>query len=376
MSVRRVKRRDPATGVVREFFMVDVDYQHPDGRRERIRKVAPVQTGRGAEQYERELRFAIADGTFRSQEVEEVAVPPTVNEFAVEFLRYARTNNKPSEVVAKEVVLRRHFAPTIGKLRLDQVDARIVERYKSQKTEEELSPKTINNHLAVLTKMLALAVEWKLIPSMPRVRWLKVPPPSFDFLSFEEAERLVAGANGMWRTMIVVAIKTGLRQGELLALRWEDIDLVAGRLMVRRSVNRGFVSTPKSGKPREVALGEIVRRTLKAERHLRGELVFCDEGGAMLTAASCVRPLWRACQRAGLRHIRWHALRHTFASHLVMRGVPLKAVQELLGHSTMDMTMRYAHLAPAVDREAVSTLDLPAYGNLTATEGGGEINER
>jgi len=86
--------------------------------------------------------------------------------------------------------------------------------------------------------------------------------------------------------------------------------------------------------------------------------VFCDEGGRILTDTEVRRPLWRACKRASLRMITWHILRHTFASHLVMRGAPIRAVQELLGHSTILMTMRYAHLAPEVAREAVQLLDL------------------
>jgi integrase len=146
--------------------------------------------------------------------------------------------------------------------------------------------------------------------------------------------------------MIVVGLRTGLRQGELLALRWEDVDLTAGRLLVRRSVFEGIVGTPKNGKGREVPLGEEVLRTLKAFRHLRGPLVFCAEDGRMLTKGECKHPLWRTCRRAGLRRIGWHVLRHTFASHLAMRGVALKAIQELLGHATIEMTMRYAQPVP------------------------------
>ncbi len=101
-------------------------------------------------------------------------------------------------------------------------------------------------------------------------------------------------------------------------------------------------------------------RILKGHRHLRGELVFCSRSGRMLKKTECKHPLWRACKRAGLRRISWHVLRHTFASHLTMRGVPLKAVQELLGHATMEMTMRYAHLSPNVTRNAVQVLDEPA----------------
>lgn len=105
----------------------------------------------------------------------------------------------------------------------------------------------------------------------------------------------------------------------------------------------------------------------------RNEFVFVPEGegsGSSLTKGECKWPLWRACRKAGLRPLGWHALRHTLASHLVMRGVPMKAVQELLGHRSLKMTMRYAHLSPDVRRDAVQLLDVRGNGNLTATETG------
>jgi site-specific recombinase XerD len=128
-------------------------------------------------------------------------------------------------------------------------------------------------------------------------------------------------------------------------------------LTVRQAVSRGVVGVPKSGKGREVPLSNDCVRALQAHRHLRGPYVFCYADGRMLRPNECKRPLWRACKKAGLRRIGWHVLRHSFASQLVMRGVPLKAVQELLGHSTIEMTMRYAHLSPEVTREAVQRLD-------------------
>ena len=167
--------------------------------------------------------------------------------------------------------------------------------------------------------------------------------------------------------MITVGLTTGLRQGELLALRWEDVDLVRGRLLVRRAVARGVVGTPKSGKSREIPLNEKALAALERQRHLRGELVFCDDAGRMLRKGACKWPLWSACKRAGLRRIGWHALRHTFASHLVMRRAPLKAVQELLGHSTIEMTMRYSHLSPDVRKDAVRLLDADPPDNRLTT---------
>jgi hypothetical protein len=130
------------------------------------------------------------------------------------------------------------------------------------------------------------------------------------------------------------------------------------------------LDTPKNGRSREVALSEAAVRALKVHRHLKGELVFTNDVGEMLTRNECRRPLWNACKRAGIRRMGWHAPRHTFASHLVMRGVPLKAVQELLGHATIEMTMRYSHLSPDVTTNAVRLLDAPApsYGTWTAHE--------
>jgi site-specific recombinase XerD len=114
-----------------------------------------------------------------------------------------------------------------------------------------------------------------------------------------------------------------------------------------------------------VPLGLEVLRALKDHRHLRGELVVPSDDGRLLYRNETKHPVWRACKRAGVRLIGWHVLRHSFASHLVMRGAPIKAVQELLGHSTIEMTMRYAHLSPNVTREVVGLLD--GLGNITGT---------
>ncbi len=220
-----------------------------------------------------------------------------------------------------------------------------------------LSPKTINNTLTCLHKLLDVAREWEIIENVPRIKWLKVPPQRFDFLNFDEAEKLVEAAKGEWRTMIIVALKTGLRQGELLELRWSDVNFTTKTLLVSRSYNRGYVSSPKNGRSRDVPLCDVVLEALNAHYHDRSELIFCDNSGKHLTDGQCKCPLYSACRGAGIRRIGWHVLRHSFASHLVMEGVSMKVVQELMGHSTMAMTMRYAHLCQEVKREAVQVLN-------------------
>jgi integrase len=335
----------------------------------------------GAEQAER-LHL---DRVLKTGEVTQTPSPPKeapkVREFVETYLDASRLQNKPSSVEAKEWTLRRHLVPAIGDLRLDQVTYAVIEdlkielarkpaRNKLETTEPQtLSAKSINNYLTILRRMLVIARKRGLIGVVPEIDWLKVPPQEFDFLDFEETKRLLAKVDAEWHTMVLVALRTGMRMGELIALRWQDVDLVAGKITVRQNAVKGKIGTPKSGKEREIPLSNETIAALKSYRHLKGPLVFCTSEGRMLKYTELRHPLWRACKRAGLRPIQWHACRHTFASHLVMRGVPLKAVQELLGHSTIQMTMRYAHLGPEVTRDAVNLLDKPVNGNVAMARG-------
>jgi len=224
-----------------------------------------------------------------------------------------------------------------------------------------LSPKTINNQLSVLRRALRSAQEWGVIEVVPTIKWMKAPRADFDFLDFEEAERLFDATVPEYRPMVATALKAGLRLGELLALRQTDVDLVNGQIFVKRSVWKRTFGTPKNGLSRRVPIPPSLVRILRDHRHLRGELVFCQEDGALLTRDMIKRVLPRACRRAGLdRTIQWHVLRHTFASHLVMRGEPLKVVQELLGHANIEATMVYAHLSESRLKDAVAKLDEPA----------------
>ena len=128
------------------------------------------------------------------------------------------------------------------------------------------------------------------------------------------------------------------------------------RLVVRQAAARAVVGTPKSGKTREVDLCDEARDALKAHRHLRGPLVFCDEGGAMLSREILKRPLWAACKRAGLEPFGWHVLRHTFGTNLAKAGVGIAEIRDLMGHTSVEMTMRYVHAIESRKQEAVEKL--------------------
>ena len=337
-------------------WFIDFYFEHPDGQKERIRKLSPVNTKRGAERYEQELRKLMLEGiSGKRKEIES----PFLEEFAPEFIEnYAEVYNRPSTVIGKKKNLRVNLIPEFGRLRLNEITQYRIDRYKKKKLDQGLSPKTINNHLTILRKLLSVAEEWGKLESIPKIKWLKPRVQKFDFLNFNEADNLIQAAQGKWKTMILVALKTGLRQGELLELRWSDINFITRNMFVSRSIHRGHIGPTKSGQCREIPLCDDVLNELENHKHSKNELVFCDSDGNHLTDGKCRRPLWKACKAAGLnRRVLWHVLRHTFASHLAMSGVTMKAIQELLGHSDIRTTMRYAHLDPKVKREAVQMLN-------------------
>ncbi|NTX15503.1 site-specific integrase [Myxococcus sp. CA056] len=387
MSVR-LRKWTTKEGKSEEAWQVDFVYQHADGQKQRVVKFSPVQTRRGAEAYERDLRNALLNGTFGKEKPGEDS-PLTFEQFTPRFLTYSENNNKHSSVDSKRQILRDHILPFFGKMALERIGSAETEDFKAlmrkkksaahklkessskraiqkrlNRAPKPLSLKTINNVLAVLQTLLALAEEQGAIRQATRVKlFRKLPKPPFDFLSFEEAEHLLAVAEPEWRAVLFVAIKAGLRQGELIGLQWNDLDLPRSMLHVRRSIWRGVEGLPKGGRERSVELPASVVDALKAHRHLRGRFVFCQEDGQPLTKGKMSAPLLRALRAAGITRavgqIGWHDLRHTYGSHLAMRGVPLKVIQELMGHATIEMTMRYAHLSPDARRDAVNVLDRP-----------------
>lgn len=332
--------------------------------RERIRKKSPVDTKRGADDYEHTLRERLLrgeplDGSSPGGKEEKGA--QNAGEFFTEWLdTYALVENKPSEYDAKATIIRLYLGPFFGALRLEEIDEERIARFKAAQIKKGRKAKTVNNYLTVLRKALVTAKEWKRITAVPVVKWLRTEKPRFDFLTREESDRLLAAVPKGDLAIVMTALKAGLRRGELLALEWGDVDFVAGKIFVRRSVWKGKITSPKGWRPREVEMSPQLATALKAHRHLRGKYVFCNPDGSMMTRDEIKRIVPSACKRAGLRPLQWHALRHSFASQLTMDGVPLKVVQELLGHATIEMTMRYAHLAPSARRDAIATLDRPA----------------
>jgi integrase len=182
--------------------------------------------------------------------------------------------------------------------------------------------------------------------------------PDIRFLDLEELEALLRAVpdnhfGSTDRTLYLAAAMTGLRQGELLALRWEDVDWRAGRIRVRRNYTRRRFGTPKSRRssrsvPMSGRLAEELRRHFQASAFQADEdLVFCHpHTGGPLDAARLRRRFKEALASAGVRQIRFHDLRHTFGTHCASAGVPMRVLREWLGHRDLTTTLIYADYAP------------------------------
>ena len=329
--------------------------------RKRVRRRSPLDTKRGAQQYEAVLRARVLageslDGSEQRKEEEDQIFSKFAERWVSQYPLIA--GNKPSEIASKKSIVENHLVPAFGKLHLKEITTKRIDAFTASLLLAEKSPKTVCNVLGVLSRCLRSAVEWDELERVPAMNKPSVPPPDFDWLIRDESEALLAVARDHTDfATLQFALDTGCRAGEQLAMRWGQIDFRLGKVLIRRAVWQGNEGTPKGHKRREVPLTKRLERTLKKHRHLRGPYVFCNDDGSPLTINQLEFVLKRTLPRAGLRQITWHSLRHSYASQLVSAGVSLRVVQELLGHSDIRTTMRYAHLAPGACRDAVAVLD-------------------
>jgi len=322
------------------------------------------------------VRSVTRDGT-RTVQKQEVQQTPTLAEFASRFVDgYAKANRlKPSGIAAKKTVLSVHLIPLLGDKRLDQITTEDVQQLKAALGHR--AAKTVNNVLTVLSVMLRTAVEWDVITRVPcAIKLLKTTKSAASFYDFDEYERLVEAARSDSQAYLVALIggEAGLRCGEMMALEWTDVDLTKRQLCVARSEWKGHVTVPKGGRLRYVPLTKRLTEALRQARHLRGARVLCDKQGQPLTQKVIQVMMRRVARRANVKP-GVHILRHTFCSHLAMRGAPARAIQELAGHQDLETTQRYMHLSPAALDAAIRLLDGPAEAGPYNRSSRGEILE-
>jgi integrase len=280
----------------------------------------------------------------------------TFADAAAEFLRYADDRGcKPSTLRDYRSNLEAHLLPGFGEMLLEEISPAIIDAWRSSLT--GLSNRTKNKLLVVMHGVMRRAQSVWGLSTNPVARVEKHPQRSsgdIDVFSPEEVMALVRTASSEQDAAIfLTAAFTGLRRGELLALRWRDIDFTASVIRVRASYAGGRVTTPKSGKVRSVPMAPSVASAL-ARLGQRGwfvagdDLVFVGDVGGHLDGSALRRRYAAALKRAGLRPLRFHDLRHTFGTRMIAKA-DIRRVQEWMGHADIQTTMRYLHYAPRGD---------------------------
>lgn len=273
-----------------------------------------------------------------------------------------------------------HVVPTLGKKKLKTLNPSDVQRFYRVKLDSGLSSATVHKLHVLLHKALKQAERWGLVPrnvandvDPPKVHKEEIRP-----LTNEQARKLLNTVKGdRLEALYVVAVQCGLRQGELLALRWEDVDLEARTLQVRRTITRdggkhtvGSAKTAKGSRTVKLtrdateALQEHLERQL-AEIDKAGDkwqengLVFCTGKGTLINPTNLRRrSLAPLLQQAGLPAITFHQLRHTAATILLLKNVNPKVVSEMLGHATIAITLdTYSHVLPNMQHSAVAAME-------------------
>jgi len=319
--------------------------------------------------------------------IAEQAKSQTLDGFLIhQYEPWVMTQRKSGAATVKRI---RHNFTHLMQRPLVDINLWVIEKWRSEELKRGKAKTTINRDITTLKACLSRAVEWELLDANPlqklkpirtdgltRARYLTATEENAlrNALADRDEQLRKNRANGnAWRRvrhqaelanlstvafadylrpMVLLSFNTGLRRGEVLQLRWADVDLPQRELIVRGD-------NAKSGKTRHIPLNNEALTTLRQWRldSTSIEWVFSGCGGKRMQA---VKSSWkRVLHRAGIVDFRWHDLRHHFASRLVMNGVDLNTVRELLGHSDLSMTLRYAHLSPEHKADAVAKLCEP-----------------
>ena len=238
--------------------------------------------------------------------------------------------------------------------RLNEIHPFLIESYKLERR-RSVKPATVNKELSCLRHMFNMAIKWGYVEKNPmrEVKFFRVNNERLRYLSPEEAQALVDACSPHLRPIVIVALNTGMRRGEIFNLRWEHVDFAHRWIRVVES---------KNGESRIIPMNGVVYGVLREQmKKKRGDLVFPNGNGKKFQ--SIQYSFNRALERAGIRDFHFHDLRHTFASNLVMAGEDLVTVKELLGHKSIQMTMRYSHLSQQHKMKAVRKLEAVYNGN-------------
>ncbi|MFH1823770.1 MAG: tyrosine-type recombinase/integrase [Candidatus Firestonebacteria bacterium] len=271
-------------------------------------------------------------------------------DFANEVLEYLLKRRKAKGFFKERI---KQLNEYFGEMFLYEITPRFIVSYQNDRVDiDKVSQGTVNRDLSVLRRIYNLGIKWGKISHNPVnfVEFYKESSGRVRFLTKEEIERLLANCYGYLKDIVKIALLTGMRKGEMLGLKMTNIDFNNNLIILDKTKNDEIREIPMS---REVR--EILWRLCASKR--KKDFIFVTKGKKRYSRNGVRTAFGTALSNAGIDNFRFHDLRHTFASHLVMSGVDIVTVQKLLGHKDIKMTMRYSHLAPKFKQDAIYKLE-------------------
>jgi integrase len=274
-------------------------------------------------------------------------------EFSKDYLAFSKSYKRSYKRDTQHVG---HLLEHFGDLYLEEISPLFIENYKAIRV-NQVKPATVNRELACLKHMFSMAIRWQLATSNPvkEVKLFNEELPALRILSIEEQDRLINECSDRLKPIVITALNTGMRLGEILNMEWKHVDLDLRIITVTKT---------KTRENRIIPINSYLASIL-AKQPMIHQYVFPNKDGKPFN--SIKKGFHAAAKRAAIGHFRFHDLRHNFASNLVMEGVDLVTVKELLGHKQITTTMRYAHLSNEHKRMALERLQL-RYGHQMDTK--------
>ena len=335
--ITKIKRKDGFSYCARVFI-----------NRVRISKTFKLKAH--AEAWERKQLHEQDSGRAGIERLEETL---TLREFSEKWMREkVDARLAPASRASYRADLDNHILPALGHLRLHDLQQSHGHQLMNELQAKKLAPKTINDMLGMLKGMLKDAVRWQCLSrnALEGLTTLRVLAKPDVYWTEEEVDQFFEAAkDDPLAPVVLFALNTGMRRGEICALKWDRVSFPQGLINVTRSTGRhGIVETTKTGSQRFIPMNGVVRDLLmRLRKALKSEFAFCKADGSPLDAHHLYRDFQRAQNDAGMKQkIRFHDLRHTYASNFMMNGGNLYDLQKILGHTTPEMTQRYAHLSP------------------------------
>ena len=344
-----------------------VDLYLPNGKRYR----RTVGTKKQAEEVGRKIEMEIMEGKWglRNNDI-------TFDELIPEYLEYSRASKAKSTYSNDRYRILANLLPYFGGYSLRGITPQMIDKYKAKRVNEKVSNNTVNHELVCLSHMMKMAIRWEYAMHNPvsAVEKLRVPKRTPRFLNLDEVHRLLEAAKGSHiHPILVTALHTGMRKSELLHLRWSDVDFRQGTVTVQPKEDWNT----KNYNSRIVSLTPALHETLQehrentAESGIKSKYVFTYQGERI--KRDITDSLRTVVKKAGLENVTLHTLRHTFASQLVMAGVPLRYVQELMGHQCYETTLQYAHLSEEHVKKQVFRLPFAGVSGRSWAQNGHKI---